>query len=342
MQLQGLLKNISPSSSTSVGLDIGHFSVKIAQIKKRAFSKESFLSFAVVPIKPDGSGDKIVEAIKQACQDLAIGSNSVNISVCGSNVLMRYIILPFMSEADLSKSFEIELERYIPFKREDAIIDYRVLANLPNNQMIVLLVAVERWFIQERISLIGEAGLVPRSINVDAFALAEAFQAISPKVKSVTALLDIGYRLSKLVVLQSNTPYFSRDIEIGEYDIFQMVSEKMGIDFNLAKEWSYLPAEDKARDIAEAVKPTLNSLLSELSLSFEYCERNLEKKVGQLYLSGGGSKIKVLLESLGNIQDLKINVWNPTDGFRVSSSLAPEAVWAYSHLLAVAIGLALS
>jgi len=342
MQLGNFLKGISfPQPAVATGLDIGNFSVKLVQIKKINFGKEKSLSFAVVPIKGDGSPERIIEAIKQAYKDLAIDSKKVNISVSGPNIIMRYIILPSMREVELTKSLEFELEKYIPFKREDAIIDYRILAHLPNNQMIVLLVAVERRFISERVKLIKDAGLEPQTINVDAFALIEAFLGVLPKPKSVTALLDIGYRLSKLVVLGYDIPYFSRDIEIGEYDIFQMISQKMNLDFNLAKELSYRPAEDKVKEVAEAVKPTLDSLLSELSLSFEYCERDLGKKVDQLYLSGGGSRIKLLSESLGNIRDLKIHIWNPTLGFRISSPLNPEGLREYSHLLAVAVGLAL-
>ncbi len=343
MQLGNFLKGISFSEApAAVGLDIGNFSVKLIQIKKINLGKEKSLSFAVVPIKDDGSPDRIIEAIKQAYKDSRIESKKVNISVCGPNIIMRYIILPLMKENDLSKSLEFELERYMPFKKEDAVIDYHILANLPNNQMLVLLVAVERRLIEERIKLIKDAGLEPQAINVDAFALMEAFLGVMPKPKSVTALLDIGYRLSKLVVLEYDVPYFSRDIEIGEYDIFQMISQKMNLDFNLAKELSYRPKEEKVKEIAESVKPTLDSLLSELSLSFEYCERDLGKKVDQLCLSAGGSKIKFLSESLGNIGDLKIHHWNPIQGFKVTSPLSPEGISEYSHLLAVAVGLALS
>lgn len=342
MQLGNFLKRNPFSPRTHIGLDIGNFSVKIAQIKKRNFSKERILSFAIIPIKGEGSPNEIIEAIKEAYKNLAADSKKVNISVSGSNIITRYIILPLMTETDLSQSLEIELERYMPFKKEDAVIDYRVLANLPNNQMIVLLVGVERHFIQERMKLIKDTGLEPQMINIDTFALMEAFLGVSPLPSSPVALLDIGYRLTKLVVMEYDVPYFSRDIETGEYDIFQMISEKMGIDFNQAKEWAYYPKEDKIKEIAEAVRPAFNNLLNELSLSFEYCDRNLEKKVDRLYLSGGGSRIEVLLESLRSIQDLKIDTWDPTQGFKISSSIAAEEIKQYAHLLAVAIGLALT
>jgi len=344
MQISGLLKKISfPfSSAMPLGLDVGNFSVKLVQVKRSGLNKERILSFAVVPLSPEGSKGAVISAIQQACQQLSAGSNKVNISICGPNVIVRYIILPYMQEKDLAKSFDFELERYIPFKRQDAVVDYRILARLSNNQMVVLLVAAEERFIQERIELVKGAGLEPQIVNVDAFALMSAFRAATADSKRVTGILDVGYHLSKLVVFESDIPYFSRDIEIGEREILQVVSERLGIDFNLAKELSYQDKEDKHKQIAEAVATTLGSLLSELSLSFEYCERDLEKRVEQLYISGGGSRIKVLLEALAGLPDLKSNIWNPVQGFRLAPEVAPGSLEEYSHLLAVAVGLALS
>ena len=341
MQRGNFLKGVFSPSRTYIGLDIGNFNIKIAQVKKRRFSKERVLSFAIVPIGGDKSKDRIIEAIKEACKNLGLDSKKVNLSIAGPCIMMRYIIIPSMSEKELSQSLEVELEKYIPYKGEDVVVDHRILTKLSDNQILVLLVAAERKLINERVNLIKDAGLEPQLINVDALALIEAFRVILPRPKGVVAILDIGYQLSKLVVMEDDIPYFSRDIETGEYDIIQMISEKMNIDFDLAKEWGYHP-KDKLKEITEIVKPGIDNLLDELFLSFEYCERNLEKKVEQLYLSGGGSKVKVLLESIEKNPNLKIDFWESTQGFKISPSITNEELKEYSPLLAVAIGLALS
>lgn len=334
-------KNMFNLTFAQVGLDIGNFSVKIAQIKKGPLPGRGGLSFAFAPIQGNKTQGRVSEAIRQAFRSLAIDSNKVNLSISGPNIIMRYIILPVMKEADLAKSLEFELEKYIPYKKEDAIIDHCILSRITHNQMIVLLVAAELKLIQERINLIKDAGLEPQLINVDALALTEAFREVSPHPKGVVAILDIGYCLSKLVVLENGVPYFSRDIEIGEYDIAQMISEKINIDFALAKELAYNP-EDRLKEITEVAKFELNSLLNELSLSFEYCERNLEKTVSQLYLCGGGSKVKIILDFLEKIPNLKISLWDTMQGFKISSSHKAQELEKYGSLMGVAIGLALS
>jgi len=341
MPLSSFLKSTF-NPIVSIGLDIGNFNVKIAQIEKGRFSKSRLLSFAIVPIEGDKSRDSVIKAIKQAYQDVKGKSKKVNVSISGPNIIMRYIIMPTMKKADLSRSFEFELEKYTPYKKEESVVNYCVLTNLPDKKMLVLIVIVERRIIEERVNLIKDAGLQPQLIDVDALALTEAFKAVPSRSKGIVALLDIGYRTSKLVVVKDDIPYFSRDSETGEYEIIQMISEKMDIEFNLAKEWSRNPQESKVKEMAEAIKPVLDTLLDELFLCFEYCERNLQKRIDRLYLSGGGSKAKILLESFEKIPNLKIDFWEPTQGFKVFSSLTTEKVRESTPLLGVAIGLALS
>lgn len=340
MPLEKFLKNVFFSPPAPLGLDIGNFGVKIVQIKINRFSKNRLLSFALAPIKDNKSPDNVIEAIKQAYKDLSTDLKSVNTSICGPNIITRYIILPSMSRGDLYKSLEFELERYIPYKREDTVSDCRILAKLPNNKMVVLLVAVERRLIHERVSLIKSAGLELQSINVDTLALSETFRALFTRPKGVVALLDIGYKITKLVAMQDGIPYFSREIQTGEHNIIQIVSEKMGIDLDKAKDLLRNPT-DKSNEILTGIKSELHSLLlDDLLLSLEYCERDLEKKVELMYLTGGGSKNKILLESLGKIPDLKIAPLEPLQNFKISSSRSEKELEEYAPFLAVAIGLA--
>lgn len=328
------------ASSGRLGLDIGNFNVKMTQLKPVRFSKDRQLSFAVVPIKGDRTNLNIIDAIKEAYQNIGSDSREVNLSVCGPNVIVRYIILPKMDQSDLNKALTFELEKYVPHKKDSVTSEFHTLATLPNNKSLVLLVAADKGVITQRTNLIKEAGLVPVSVNIDALALSEVFKVCQVPSKKTVALLDMGYRLSKLVVLEKSTPYFSRDISTGEFNIIQMISKGMDLDFDTAKSLEHDP-QDKAAEISKIIKAELNSLIDEISLSLEYCERNLEIKVDTLYLTGGGTGIKFLLESLERIPNLKVEFLEPAQSFKVSSSINGERLKEVAHLLAVSIGLAL-
>jgi len=328
---------------SSLGLDLGNFSVKLACVAKKGFSKTKVLSYSIMPIGQDSTRDAQLKALVEARKMLASAdTDKVNISVCGPNVVVRYIILPLMQERDLNKSFDIELERYIPFKTQDAIVDYRILTKLSNNQMIVLLVAAQETFIRERVDFVREAGLEPQMVNVDAFALMEAFRSSLIPANRVSAILDIGWRFSKLVVFEGDVPYFSRDIAVGEYEILQNVSERLGSDMDKARETAYNATEENLKIMQESINTSFGALLNELSLSFEYCERDLEKKVDELYITGGGSRIKIVQDLLKAIPDLKVNIWNPAQGFQINQPAAGAAPKDMASVLAVAVGLAIS
>lgn len=336
MLKNNLFSKLFQSSENSIGLDIGHFSVKTARVKKGA--NKMMLSFGLSVIDQTGSPN-IVKAIKEAYSQLSADTNFVNISVSGPNVIMRYLVLPAMQQRDLTKSLELEIEKYVPYKKEEVLLDYRVINRLSNNQCMILLIAVEKKFIGERIKLVNEAGLKIESINVDALSLREAFVAIMPAYKKPVAVLDVGYRLIKLLVMENNLPLFSRDIEVGEYEIAQIISKRLGVDFESAKIWGSDP-ESSVSDKSPVIKKEVNNILSELFLSFEYCERNLGKRIEQLYMAGGGSKLWLLKEILGRFPYLKSDILDMTPRFKVDA-LKEEAFKNYAYLLPIAISLAL-
>lgn len=340
---KNLLDSLFFPGSTPLGLDIGSFSVKITQIRTSSFSKKKKITFSIVPIKGDRSKEKVVEAIKEAYKNLAVDTKKVNVSVYGQNIVMRYVVLPNMNKSDLKKSLEFELEKYIPYKKEDAVIEYYKLATLSDNRMTVLLVAALRSSIADRISLVKEAGLEAQSINVDALALSEAIKVIPSRSKAVCAVLDVGFKFSKLLVLENDIPYFSRDICTGEFDIIQAISNKLGLPYENALALGCNPA-DKLADITKAVSYVLNSLSDELALSFEYCDRNLEKKVSCLYLTGGGAKVAVLQEYLKNALKIKIEFLDLLQNFKISLPEKPgneNLIKESKALLSVSVGLAL-
>lgn len=332
------------ASSSSIGIDIGSSYVKVAQVKEKNLPSKYSLSFAIKEIKNERSREQTVQAIKEACGEARIDSNKANLSIYGPDVIMRYITFPCIENFDLSKCLEFELEKYIPGKQKsDMVIDYKTLYRLPSNQMMVLLIALERRILDERVSLVKEAGLAPWGLNLDSLALMNTFKVLQPPGTdgNVTAILDIGYSICKLVVFQEETPYFSRDIiGLGFSTFVQLICEKMSLDPVRAQQLIVDPG-DKIQDLKTQIKPKLDNLLDELRLSFEYCVRNLQKKVNQLYLCGGGSKPKALSESIEAGLNLKTSPLDITGSFTVATAEAKERLKGCYHLLPVAVGLAI-
>ena len=328
--------------SGTFGLDIGAFSVKAVEIKKNWLKKQARLTFAVTDVAEEGSKEAIIAAIKQSVKAAGIDSIRANLSFSGANIITRYMLMPKMPERDLINSLEFELVKHIPTRLEDMVIDYQVLDKALDNQMLVLVVGAERRIIAERIELVKQAGFVVRSVNVDCFAILEVFQRFNiplPKDNGSVALLDIGHRVSKLAVLEGNLLRFSRDIILGGYDLTKAVSERMNTDLKSAEALKR-SIKDKSDELSGIAGLSLNGILDELRLSFDYCERMTQKKITRIYLSGGGARLKDIDEFFASGLEMGVSFWNPLGNFQLSASSSKEELEAKSSLLATAIGLA--
>ncbi len=329
----------SKSTDSALGLDIGNLNVKLCKVdslKNKAFS------FATAPIQPEGPTEKIVGAIKEAHRLLNAGTNKVNISLCGSNVLVRYVVLPQMKDADIRKSLDFELEKYIPYKKEDTVIDFCVLKRLVNHKALILLAASERRVIQDRVNLVREAELEVSSINIDCLALYNTFKFIYPDFKGVVGLLDVGYKMTKLVILDNSIPYFSRDIESGRYNALQLLGNKMSLSINKAEEFEMGLSGNSPENILEITGSYIRYLVNELLLSFEYCERDLNKKVERIYLTGGGSNTKGLSDELQKILAIPVDFLDLRHTLKVAPSSGSKASLNNVANLAVSMGLTLA
>ena len=101
------------------------------------------------------------------------------------------------SLAELAESIYWEAEQYIPFDIQDVNLDYQILdpGTGPNSQgtMEVLLVAAKKDKIADYTSVITQAGRTPVIVDVDAFALQNAYEVnYGLDASSVVVLLNAG------------------------------------------------------------------------------------------------------------------------------------------------------
>ncbi|MDP1853626.1 MAG: type IV pilus assembly protein PilM [Candidatus Omnitrophota bacterium] len=342
-KIQDIFSPKKTVSSGVFGLDIGTFSIKAAEVKKKWPQKKSQLTFSVLDIAEGSPKDTIVAAIRQCVESAGITSGGVNLSFSGTNIITRYMLMPKMAPKDLISSLEFELTKHIPGRLEDMVIDYQVLDKSLDNQMLILVVGAERRIIAERVEMVKQAGFTARSINVDCFAILEAFQHLnfaSAKGNVPVALLDMGHKVTKLLVLEKNIVRFSRDIMLGGYELTRAISERMNMDLKSAEELKR-NIQDKSSEASTIVNSNLNGILDEVRLSFDYCERLTQKKISRLYLSGGGARLKDIDEFFSSSLEVEISFWSPAGNFKLRNPALREEAEAKSSLLATAIGLAL-
>ena len=168
----------------TVGLDIGASSVKAVQLTPGREGHE-LVRLGIAPLPPETIVDGVImdsgtvlSAIQQIFTENQIKTKDVVVAVSGHSVIVKKIKVGRMKLEELEEQIPFEAEQYVPYAIEDVNLDFQVLesTNPEANEMDVLLVAVKKDIINDYLSIISTAGLKAVVVDVDAFALQNAFE----------------------------------------------------------------------------------------------------------------------------------------------------------------------
>ena len=324
-----------------VGLDIGNFNVKAAQLKKDGDKFNlSGLGFCRVNSK---DRKDVIEAIKKTVDEVKITTKKINASIFPEGVIVRYLLLPNMSTEELNKAMNFEIERYVPFKKEEVVSDYLILGeDTSKKNMKVLLVAAKQEFVDNRVSLIRDAGLEPELITIDSLVLRNCFRLNYPDKKDTTVgLLNMGSKLTNINIVRSDFSYFMRDVQIGGSNITYLIKEKLGINEAEAESMKCNLNAEKNQEIIKVIEPVLGNLLNEIYLSFDYYESEFGLVVDEIYISGGASNLSFIKEFLKENLGREIFQLDSRKNLILESDISPQKTESLFSFLPVCIGLAL-
>ena len=230
-----------------VGLDIGSSAVKAVELKP-AGKGFRVAAFGTEPVPADAIVDgaiidagAVADAIRRVFErNKAFKTKDVCASLSGNAVIVKKITLPVMTEAELGESIYWEAEQYIPFDIQDVNLDYQILdpGTGPDSRgsMDVLLVAAKKEKIGDYTSVIAQAGRTPVIVDVDAFALQNAFEVnygLDPA--QVVVLLNAGASAININILQGDQSVFTRDISIGGNAYTEAVQKELDLPFEAGR-----------------------------------------------------------------------------------------------------------
>ncbi len=241
---------------------------------------------------------------------------------------------------------KFEAHRHIPFAISEVILDSYILRpDLPDNKMLVLMAAVKKDFLNQRLRAIDTAGLRLNVVDIDSLALVNAFNFNYSKednLKNKTvALLNVGASFSNLNILETGVPVLSRDIQIAGNSITQKIADGLGLDFKSAEELKVNPGKEKPDKVLQAAESVLSNLAQEVRVSFDYYESQNASSVTKIFLSGGGSCFTGLKDTLANLLGIEVEYWNPLRQINISPDLDAGKINSLSSQLAVVAGLGL-
>jgi len=333
-------KKSSGKGEPAVGLDIGNYSVKVCQIVK-ADNKFKLTGFGYGPV--DVLNPKVAtDAIKEACQDAHLSTKKVNAAVFSEGIIVRYLLLPLMSDGELKKAMAFEIERYVPFGKEEVVFDYQILkVDEEKKNIKMLMVAAKKELIDFRVKLLQEVGFEPQVVTIDSLVLKNVFEVNYPDKKNITVgILNIGSKVTNINIVRDHHCYFMRDVQIGGENITNLIKEKFDLDFTQAEQRKFA-STPKDEGVFKIIEPVLGNLLNEIYLSFDYYESEFGLVVDEVYLSGGTANLSWLADFLKENLGRPIITLNPTKNLVIDTSLDSTKLSNIATSLTVACGLAL-
>lgn len=325
----------------SVGLDIGSYSVKVVSLK-RENEVNVLTGYNIKQIPVGAKTSDIEKAVKDALEEIDLHPADVNLSVSGPNVIVRFIDLPKMNKEQLGSALSFEAEKYIPFNINEVIMDSLILGEADEpGQMRVLLSAAKRDLVESRVNLLDKLGIVVNVMDIDSFALFNAFTASNPVEDKGNAFFDFGHSESTVLVSIGARPCFMRQIQIGGSDIAKAIAKDIGVPIEKAEELKLHPDPVSLPKVQQAGFTILEEILKEVQLSFGYFENRFNTAVSNLYCSGGMVFQEGVMEYFTTKTELKVETWNPIKGIEVAETLSREDIEKIGPQLAVSIGLAL-
>ena len=334
------------------GLDLGSSAVKAVELRRVRAGFE-LVGVGLEPLEPGAvaegaieDAESVAEAIGRLFSRSRIRARKVATSVSGHSVIVKKLTLPAMSREELVEAIQWEARQVIPFDLSEVHLDHQVLAGAPGREDTqVLLVAARKERVASRLETIAGAGLSPVIVDVDGFALHNAYEANYGRGSSVTtALLHIGAGVTNLVVTRGGIPLFTRDLSAGGNQLTGLLQQQLRIDFEEAERMK----KESALEALEAgpsgalLQSATETLLLETRKSLDLFEAAAEgESIQRVYVSGGCSELAGLMERLQSGLDLPLEPLDPFKSIAVGRGVDKESLYRQAPSLAVAVGLAL-
>jgi len=343
-------------SKAVVGLDIGSSAVKAVELRP-AGKAYRVVAYGIEPIPPDSIVDgaiidstAVAEAIRRVFEtNKAFQARDVCASLSGNAVIVKKISLPVMTETELDESIYWEAEQYIPFDIQDVNLDYQILdpGTGPESRgnMDVLLVAAKKEKIGDYTSVIAQAGKTPVIVDVDAFALQNAFEVnYGLEPGRIVVLLNAGASAININILQGDQSVFTRDISMGGNAYTEAVQKELDLPFESAEQLKKgVPVDGATFEEAQPVlRAVTENVLLEIQKTFDFFKATASSdQIDRIMLSGGASRVDGFREMLQERFSAPVEDFDPFRAVTWDAKKLGADAADLAPIAAVAVGLAL-
>jgi len=344
-----------------IGLDISSTAIKLLEFSKtssmgRGGAQYRVESYAVEPLPANAVVEKNIadvnavgETIRNVVKRSGSRAKHIAVAVSGSAVITKIITMPAsLSDQEMEAQIQLEADQYIPYSLEEVNMDFEVLGASEKNpeMMDVLLAASRSENVDDRVAAIEIAGFIAEVIDVEAYAMENAFTQITEQLpdhgeNQTVAVADVGAATTTMNVLHNNKIIYTREQNFGGRQLTEEIQRRYGLSYEeagMAKRQGGLPDNY----IPEVLDPFREAMVQQVSRSLQFFfSSSPYNSVDHIVMAGGCSSIPSVDELIEEKLGTPAIIANPFANMSVSSRVKPQSLSNDAPSMMIACGLAL-
>ncbi len=367
------------AARTAIGLDIGTSGVRAAElsIARGAVTLDRFGQVAL-PIGAVRDGEvvdapMVAAAIRQLWSATRFSTKRVILGVANQRVVVRSVELPWLPMEELRRSLPLQVVDMLPTPVDQAVLDFHPLEEVTGSRgrfLRGLLVAASRESVLTNLRCVQAAGLRPAGVDLTGFAVLRAVNLMPIDDPGSEAVVDIGARVTNVVVHRGGVPSFARILLMGGQDITDALAERTGTplaeaegikqalgmvgqggrltssasrDESLPVGRSILVPDVDLAAAVRSVESTAQTFIDEIRGSLDYYNASSpHHPISRVVICGGGSLLRGLADRLGQAVRVPVEEGRALGSLRLGrTGLTEDQLHQVEPLAATPVGLAL-
>ncbi|MBR2787552.1 MAG: pilus assembly protein PilM [Erysipelotrichaceae bacterium] len=296
-----------------LGIEIGNKTIKIAQLRRGVLR-----NFVAVNL-PDNvvidnelvAFDAMSDILKETIRANHFSTKNCALVLSESDVYLRRLTLPAMSEKQLMVNLPYEFKDYLSEDKDKYLYDYSMIRLIKGEEekvteMELLGAVVSKEKIEKYEQMFKRAGLklvkaVPRET-----ALSSLVQVLNKDSETTEfAILDLGYKTSKVDIFKEGVYEVTRTIEQGGETVERIVADVLDVDEHVASQYlemnkDNIQENERCVDVYSSIATEIMRVMN--YYAFENRDSNLET----IYYCGGGSYIKRYVDEIASMVSLNL------------------------------------
>jgi type IV pilus assembly protein PilM len=337
----------------SFGLDISDNSLRFVKIKKRrhcyvsAFGEKKFPK-GILKAGEIIKEEEFVKVIKDfISKNKKIKTKNVIASLPEEKSYIQMIKMPKMSSEELKTAIIFEAENYIPMAIENVYLDAEIIKDYKDKDyMDVLIAALPKTTVDPYVSSLKKAGLNPIALEIESLAVSRILLRGEKRPIVPTILVDFGENKTSFIIYANNAVLFTSSFVISSAKITDDIVRILEISSSKANKMKIKDgiSNNQEEKVKSIILKEIEKLVYQIQRHSDYYtnhgfkgeDKKTKGKIERVIITGGGSKLKGLINYLTEETGLNIELKDPCKVIK-KRSCKIESCYSYSTALGLAL-----